>query len=174
MPPGASNAEFAFVFVVSENCFRVLGVAAKRGRTFDSMPNSELAASPPVLISENYWQKRFARDPAVVGKTVRLNGAVVTIAGITPRDFVGTSVAVPDFWVPLRLEPLVHARSDWLSDRENRFCRLFGRLAPGVSMAQAQADLAVVASRIRTPSRRNLLRRWSRLAPRSCTNWMAE
>ncbi len=100
MPPGASNAEFAFVFVVSENCFRVLGVAAKRGRTFDSMPNSELAASPPVLISENYWQKRFARDPAVVGKTVRLNGAVVTIAGITPRDFVGTRMAVPDFWVP--------------------------------------------------------------------------
>jgi predicted permease len=150
LPPGASNAEFAFVFVVSENYFKVLGVAAQRGRTFDSMNAAELAASPPVLISENYWRKRFARDPAVVGKTIRLNGAAVTIAGITPHDFVGTSVAVPDFWVPVRLEPLVHARSDWLSDRENRFCRLFGRLAPGVSMAQAQADLALVASRVRT------------------------
>ncbi|MGA2581582.1 MAG: ABC transporter permease, partial [Bryobacteraceae bacterium] len=148
LPPGASNAEFTFVFVVSENYFKILGVAALRGRTFESI-GTGLAASPSVLISENYWQKRFAGDPAVLGKTIRLNGAAVTVAGITPHDFVGTSVAVPDFWLPLSLEPLVHADGQWLSNRENQFCRLFARLAPGVRMGQAQTEMTLLAGRLR-------------------------
>jgi predicted permease len=148
-PSGASNAEFASVFVVSENYFKVLGVAATRGRTFDSIGIHELLASPSVLIGENYWQKRFSGDPAVLGKAIRLNGAAVTIVGITPHDFVGTSAIVPDFWLPLSLEPLVHADDNWLRDRENQFCRLFARLASGVGMAQAQAEMALLADRLR-------------------------
>lgn len=142
------HAEFASVFVVSENYFKVLG-AAVRGRTFESMSGAGLAASPSVLISENYWQKRFAGDPAVLGKTIHLNGAAVTVIGITPHDFVGTSVAAPAFWLPLHLEPLVHADSNWLRDRENRHCRLFGRLASGVSIGQAQAEMTVLADHVR-------------------------
>ncbi len=145
-----SSAEFAFVFVVSENYFKVLGVPAISGRTFDAMGISELAASPSVLISENYWRKRFDTDPAVLGKTIHLNGVAFTIAGITPHDFVGTSVAAPDFWLPLRLEPLVHADDNWLRDRENQRYRLFGRLASGVGIARAQAELTVQADRLRT------------------------
>src|SRR5262249_44294409 len=97
-----------------------------------SISLSELAASPPVLISENYWQKRFAGDATVLGKSIRLDGAAFTIVGITPRDFVGTSVVAPDFWLPLSLDPLVHPRSNRLHDREDLCCRVFGRLAPGV------------------------------------------
>jgi hypothetical protein len=78
----ASNAEFASTFVVSENYFKVLGVAPLRGRTFDSVGITELVASPSVLISENYWQKRFGGDPAMLGKTIRLNDARFTIIGI--------------------------------------------------------------------------------------------
>jgi MacB-like periplasmic core domain len=74
-----SNTEFANVFAVSENYFKVLGVAALRGRTFDSISQSELTASPSVLVSENYWQRRFAGDPALLGKTVRLNDAAFTV-----------------------------------------------------------------------------------------------
>ena len=147
---GGSNAEFATVFVVSENYFRVLGVAAVRGRTFESIGTSELLASPSVLISENYWQRRFDGNPAVLGQTIRLNGAAVTIVGITPRDFVGTGVAVPDFWLPLTLEPLVHADDNWLRDRENQRWRLFGRLAGNASISQAQAEMTVVSDRVRT------------------------
>ncbi len=147
---GASNAEFAFTFVVSQNYFQVLGVPPLRGRTFDSITIPQLVASPSVLISENYWQKRFARDPAVLGKTIRLNDVAVQIIGITPRDFVGTSVAAPDFWLPLSLEPLVHADSHWLRNRENQCCRLFGRLGPGVSIAQAQAEMNLLANHLRT------------------------
>jgi predicted permease len=147
---GVSNAEFAGVLVVSENYFEVLGVAPLRGRTFHSVDVPELLASPSVLISENYWQKRFARDPAVLGKTIQLNGAAVTVVGITPHDFGGTFVGAPDFWLPLSLEPLVHADPNWLRNRESQSCRLFGRLAPGVGIAQAQAETTLVANRLRT------------------------
>ncbi len=143
------TAEFASVLVVSENYFQVLGVAALDGRTFDSLSAPGLLASPSVLISENYWQKRFASDPSVLGKTIRLNGAAVTVIGITPHDFLGTHIAVPDFWFPLSLEPLVHADQNWLRDRENQFCRLFGRLAPGAGIAQAQAEMTLLAGRLR-------------------------
>lgn len=149
LPSGATNAEFASVFVVSENYFKVLGISAERGRTFDAMPGSELAASPAVLISDNYWQKRFASDPSMLGRTVRLNGIPVTIIGITPRNFVGTSIGVPDFWFPLSLAPLAHADEHWLSNREHLCCRLFARLAPGVSSAQAQAEMNLLAARVR-------------------------
>jgi predicted permease len=147
---GASNTEFASVFVVSENYFKVLGVGALRGQTFDSMSASQLVASPPALISENYWEKRFARDPAMLGKTICLNGTPVTIAGITPRNFVGTSVVVPDFWLPLSLEPQLHADDHWLNDREHQRLRLFARLVPGVSMSQARAEMTLLADHLRT------------------------
>ncbi len=122
---GASLTEFANTAIVSENYFSVLGIAIVRGRTFDSQDVRELSAAPAVLISENYWQKRFAGDPSILGKTIRLNGAAFTIIGITPHDFVGTSVTAPDFWLPLSLEPLVHPDDNWLRDRENLCCRLF-------------------------------------------------
>lgn len=145
---GASNAEFASVFVVSANYFKVLGVEPLRGRSFEALNASELLA-PSVMISENYWQRRFQGDPAVLGKTIRLNGSAFEIIGITPRDFVGTSVGVPDFWLPLTLMPLVHPSGNWLHDRENECCRLFGRLAPGVSLKQAQAEMMLAANRLR-------------------------
>ncbi len=103
VPPSAvaSDAEMASVMPVSENYFSVLGVAPSRGRTFEGMSLSEIGASPVALISENYWQRRFGGDAAILGKVIRLNGAAFTIIGVTPRDFVGTSVATPDFWLPL-------------------------------------------------------------------------
>ena len=146
--PSATNRETATTFIVSENYFPVLGVEIARGRAFDAMSASELAASPPVLISENYWQRRFAGDPAVLGKSVRLNGAVFTIIGITPRNFTGTSIAVPNFWLPLSLYPLIHPHTPRLRDREDLCCRVFGRLAPGMSMQEAQAETTLLASRL--------------------------
>ena len=145
----ASNAELASVFVVSENYFKVLGVAALRGRTFSSMGVAELVESPSVLISENYWQRRFAGDPSVLGESIQLNSFSATVVGITPHDFVGTSIGVPDFWLPICLEPLIHADVHWLRDRENQRFRMFGRLAPGVSMSRAQAEVSLVADRLR-------------------------
>jgi predicted permease len=146
----ASNAEFASVYVVSENYFKVLGIPLLRGRTFESIGIPELMASPSVLISENYWQRRFARDPGVLGKTIHLNSTAVTVVGITPHDFVGTSMGAPDFWLPLSLEPLVHADGNWLHDRENQCFRMFARLIPGVSIVRAQVEAGIVANHLRS------------------------
>jgi predicted permease len=150
LQPAASNVEFASAFIVSENYFSVLGVGAVRGRTFESSGLRELAASPSVLISENYWQRRFGGDPSILGKNIRLNGASFTIVGITPHNFTGTSVAVPDFWLPFGLYPLIHPESNRLHDRNDLCCRVFGRLAPGVTIAQAQAETTLLASQLRT------------------------
>jgi len=149
LPSVASNTEFAGIFVVSENYFKVLGVGPVAGRTFESIRLADLAASPSVLISENYWRRRFARDPAIVGKTVQLNNAAFTIVGITPHDFAGTAVFVPDFWLPMSLRPLLHPGDKTLDDRENQCCRLFGRLAPGVGIRQAQAEMTLVTEHLR-------------------------
>jgi len=148
LPPVAANNEPASTFVVSENYFSVLGVAPVRGRDFRDMTAADLADSPSVLISQNYWQDRFAGDQDIVGKTIRLNGAALTIAGVTPANFTGTSIAVPNFWLPLSSYPLVHPDDRRLRDREDLCCRLFGRLAPGVTMTEAQAETTVLALRL--------------------------
>jgi len=82
-------------------------------------------------------------------KTFRLNGVPFTVGGITPHNFVGTNVDAPDFWLPLSAEPLIHPASNWVRDRENACCRLFARLAPGATMAQAQAEMSAVADHLR-------------------------
>jgi putative ABC transport system permease protein len=133
------------VFAVSRNYFRVLGVEPMRGRGFDAGGLPAL----PIIISENCWEKRFAKDPAVLGRIVYLNGIGFTVVGITARDFVGTNVAAPDFWLSLETEPQVHSDPDWLTDRENERYRLFARLAPGEDIERAQAEMNVVLNRLR-------------------------
>jgi predicted permease len=143
--PRASYTETAFTLLVSDNYFSALGIAAVRGRLFQ-----EEASSPTVLISENYWQKRFACDPAILGKIVLLNGSAFTVAGITPHNFVGTSLIVPDFWLPLSSQPLVFPDDDWLRDRESLSLHVYGRLAPGKSIAEAQSEMSLLTDHLRT------------------------
>ncbi|HLY41619.1 MAG TPA: ABC transporter permease [Terracidiphilus sp.] len=145
----ASTAELASIFMVSENYFTVLGVAPLRGRLFVEQGREALAKAPAkapaVVISENYWQKRFGGDPSILGKALRLNGSPFTVIGITPQDFVGTGIGVPDFWIPLSLEPLLHPGDQSLQDIDDPCCRIYGRLAPGVSLGQAQAEFSALA-----------------------------
>ena len=147
--PATSNDERALTLFVSENFFSVLGAQAIRGRVFRQQDSSHLAASPAVLISGNYWQRKFNSDPSIVGTKVFLNGAPFTIIGVTPVNFVGTYVAAPDFWVPLRLEPLVYPQENWLTDRDKICCHLHARLAPGVTLHQAQSEMSLLADRLR-------------------------
>jgi len=149
LPNVGANDESAETLLVSENYFSVLGVGAVRGRVFDAGDTKELTASPAVLVSENYWRKRFNGDPGIVGKTVRLNGAAFTIIGVTPHNFVGTFVSAPDFWMPLALEPLVHPADNWLVNREDLRLHVRARLATGATMGEAQEEMSVVADHLR-------------------------
>ena len=145
LPTGLSDEETAEMLMVSDNYFRVLGVAPMRGRDFASGS----AGAAQVLISENYWHKRFAGDPNILGKSVLLDGVPFTIVGVTPHNFVGTFISAPDFWMRLEDEPRIHAGNSWLRDRENFRLHLLGRLAPGVSMSAAQAELTLEANQVR-------------------------
>ncbi len=139
------------VSIVSRNYFRVLGMEPVRGRGFDAGGLPTL----PAIISEDCWEKRFSKDSVVLGRIVYLNGTGFTIIGITARNFVGTGVAVPDFWLPLEAEPQLHSDPDWLNDRENERYRLFARLAPEETIERAQAEVNVVANRLRSLHERN-------------------
>lgn len=150
LPESASTAQFASAMFVSENYFSVLGASALRGRLFKAEDTPTLQVFPSVVISGDYWQKEFGGDPALLEKTIRLNGIAFTIIGVTPRSFVGTAgFAIPDFWLPLSLEPLLLTQDDFLHDRENQCCRLFARLGSGVSIPQAQSEMTLLAGRLR-------------------------
>lgn len=143
------SAEYAMVFAVSENYFTVLETNLLEGRFYGSAQDAS-GPNPAALISENYWQKRFARDPAIIGKTIYLNGVAVTISGITPHNFTGTGIGAPAFWLPMSAEPLLRQERQWLSDRENEHYRLFARLAPGVSLSQAETQVNAAMEALRS------------------------
>jgi predicted permease len=148
-PSSVTNGEYTGSIFVSGNYFSVLGVAPILGRTFDGTTDSQLLANPVVMVSENYWQTRFGGKPSVIGQTLQLNGVALTVIGVTPHNFAGTALSVPDFWIPLVYKPLLHPDDKGLHDVNDPCCRLFGRLAQGVSMAQAQEEMNAVAERLR-------------------------
>ncbi len=90
---------------MSGRYFEFLGVHPALGRGFTSA--DDYAEAPYAVISYNYWQRRFNGSPEVVGKTFALRKAVLTIIGVAPAGFVGeTASQQPDFWLPLRMQPL--------------------------------------------------------------------
>jgi hypothetical protein len=150
-PDGASAAATrAQGEVVSGNYFSVLGVRAARGRVLtpeDDKPN----AQPAAVISDRYWNTQLNRDPNVVGKTFIINGTNFTIAGVTPPEFFGIRVRrPPDFWVPLSFQPQIELRESYLTNDQAYFLTPFARLKPGVTMAQAQADVTLALQQFLT------------------------
>ena len=141
----AGGAEYVTVSIVSDNYFAVLGIGPVRGRVFTAEYTEGNNHTPVALISGNYWERRFDGDPEIIGKTIKMNGAAFTIIGITPRDFMGTNINVPDFWLPLREQPSLHAGSSILTDRENACCRMYGRLRRGITLSEAQAEMNILA-----------------------------
>ena len=96
-------------------------------------------APPVVVIGHDTWQSRFAGDPAIVGRGVRFGATTHTVVGVMPDGF-----AFPqnhEFWIPLRADPAAWKR------REGPSIYIFGRLAPGISMEEAQAELEAIGLR---------------------------
>ncbi len=91
--------------MVSGGYFQVLGVSPSLGRGFTAADDRSEAHS--TVISYNYWQRRFGGRPDVLGKTLVLRNAVLTIIGVAPAGFIGETIGQePDFWLPLRMQPL--------------------------------------------------------------------
>jgi putative ABC transport system permease protein len=138
-----------FAEMVSGNYFDVLGVRAARGRTFRTEEDAEPGAGPVIVLSHNFWQRKFAADPGIVGQNVMLNGQGFTVIGIAPRGFQGASaIGGPDMWVPLSMHDQIVSGLVKTFFNERRFLgfRAFGRLKPGARPEQARAELQNIAS----------------------------
>jgi predicted permease len=139
------QAEIATAFVSTGNYYRVLGVSARLGRTI--LPEDDTTTAPPVaVISSKYWHSRFGTDPAVVGKTVRINNVLVTIVGVISPEFTGVQQPVaeaPDVSVPLALDSQLSTATGppRLTQPTYWWLQVMGRLKPGATPAQVQGNL---------------------------------
>ena len=125
-----------------------LGVGALRGRLLAGRDDS--IGSPPVaVITDRYWERRFGREPNVIGSTVGIDGIAVTIVGVTPPEFAGALDIgdTPDVTLPMSLEPRIRLGSADLTDPGFWWVRVMGRLQPDVSAARLQAELEPVFQR---------------------------
>jgi len=129
--------------LVSGTYFPVLGVGAALGRTFTAEEDRAPGGHPVVVLGHDYWRARFAADPDVVGRTLVVNGHGMTVVGVAQEGFRGVELEfVPQIYVPMMMKAQMTPLWDALDDRRTRFVIAFGRLEPGVSLAQAAASLA--------------------------------
>lgn len=145
------RAERAAGSIVSANYFDALGVRPILGRGFLPGEDAGQSAHPVTVIGYQVWQNRFKGDPDIIGRQQRLNGVEHTIVGVAPEGFVGTFVGYAvQFWVPASMEDAFQTGGYKLEDRGARWLEPFARLKPGVTVAQAQAEIAAVAARLGT------------------------
>jgi predicted permease len=135
---GARGGEPVEVAEITASAFRMTRVPPLMGRTLVDADERADAASV-VVISHDAWQRYFSADPTVVGQTIRLATLPATIVGVMPPGFAFP--VAHRFWVPLRLNVLDYGR------REGPAIRVFGRLAPGSSLTDAQAELSALGQR---------------------------
>jgi predicted permease len=136
-------------YEVTDNYFDALGVQPVRGRFFGPAEDDKPGAHPVIVISYRYWQSRFAADRNVIGKSIKINGYLFTIVGVASPSFVGTELIMAgDFWVPMSMELEIEPGNDWFHSRSAGNIWVMGRLKPGVSRAQAQADLDRIAQQL--------------------------
>jgi predicted permease len=134
---------------VTGNYFSVLGVQPALGRLILPTEGQTPGADPIVVLGYAYWQKRFAGDAGVIGKSVEMNGHPLTIVGVAPKDFRGTYFIVDsDLYVPLSADVGTkdekQVQNTW-TQRSERSLGLMARLKPGSNLKQAQSSLSVVA-----------------------------
>src|SRR5215208_3293487 len=145
-PRARGEAEHPRGRLVSGNYFAVLGVPAFAGRTLAVEDDGAPGTGAVAVISHRYWQRRFEGSRGTIGRTISVNGTPVTIIGVAPPSFFGDVVGgSTDMWMPLSMQPLIMPHTAWLRDRGTSWLLLMGRLAPGVTLAQAKAGFTVLA-----------------------------
>jgi predicted permease len=139
------ESHFAQGMWVSGDFFRVLGVPAFRGRVFNKYDDRQ-GVPALAVISYVFWQRRYAGDPTVMGKILRLNRRPFEIVGVTPPWFTGLNVDRGfDVAIPIACEPLLHPDRSALDSRSNWWLNVLGRLRPEESFAQAAARMNLLA-----------------------------
>ena len=138
------NAEPVNCFLVSGDFYRGMEVSPVIGRAIGPENDVRTEEGQVAAISYEYWTRRFARSPSVIGKTIVLNEVPLTIIGVNPEYFTGIEPGANfEIWAPLSLAPAVSGRP-WLDDVRQWQIPMMGRLKPGVSDAQAQSELDAI------------------------------
>lgn len=136
--------------IVSGNYFDVLGVRPALGRFFTGDEIRVPDTYPVVVISHDFWQRRFAADSAAIGRTILVNGSRFTIIGVTPPRFTGLYPMLrTDVWAPLMMLAQLRAQGR-LEDPGSAWLELVGRVTPGHSRADAQSELATLTRQFAT------------------------
>jgi predicted permease len=134
---------------VSGNYFDALGVGVARGRTISREEDRSVGAQPVVVVSDGFWRRRFGADPNLIGRTITLNDVPLTVIGVAPPSFNGMILEEPtEVWVPVLMHPRL-AQSKFIENRKDGFLLLMGRVKEGVSHAQAEASLDVLAQQVK-------------------------
>jgi hypothetical protein len=143
---------------VSGNFFSELDGEAILGRTFAPEESDTPGKDPVVVLSHRFWQRRFAGDPNIVGRTILLNGKPFTVIGVTEPEFTGLSSTLPELWLPMTmrsematvglytptLRGVPPAREDWFGKRDLQWLSMVGRLKPGKTLEEARAEMEEV------------------------------
>ncbi len=130
--------------LVSGSYFPVLGVQPALGRLLGPQDDRTVGESHVVVLSHAYWQTRFAASPTALGARMIVNGQPMTIVGVAPRGFGGTTLgSKPAVFVPITLRGLMQPNFKGFDDRKSYWAYLFARLEPGVSIEQARTAINV-------------------------------
>jgi putative ABC transport system permease protein len=142
----AGIPEEVVVQLVSGDYFDVLGIPPAAGRTL-SAADDTVTAPGVAVVSDGFWKRRFNHDPATIGSTITIKNEAITIVGSAPAGFFGESVGrLPDFWVPLALQPRFD-RLSMLDDPRTGWLQVVGRLRPGLEADHAAAGLQLFLTR---------------------------
>jgi len=134
---------------VSGNYLPTFGATPLLGRIL-SPEDDQANASLVVLMSGNFWERRFHSDPKVVGSVLHLNGVAFTVVGVTPLNYLAGLPAVPDLWAPLAAKVYLGFSAKDFANRRVSAGFAGGRLKPGVPLSDAQAELNVLIAQVRT------------------------
>jgi predicted permease len=129
---------------VSGSYFPVLGIQPILGRLLGPDDDRSIGQSPVAVLSYGWWQSRFGADPNVLNDTIIVNGQSLTIVGVAPKNFIGTTLgSTPQIFVPITLRGLLQPGWNQFENRRNYWIYSFARLKPGVSLDQAKTALNV-------------------------------
>ena len=142
-------ARRAYVEMVSGNYYDAMLVQPQLGRPIVAADDAQPGAGAVAVISDGLWQREYGRSPSVLGQTIKVNDAFITIIGVNPRGFTGAKSVEqsPEIFVPLSMQPLIdpfnQTSASLLANNETWWLDVSGRLKPGVTDATAQADLEI-------------------------------
>jgi len=143
----AGQSDLILGEIVSGNYFEVMGVRPALGRGFLPAEDAAVGSGPVAVLGHQAWQRRFAGDPTILGRSIEINGHAVTIVGVAPEGFGSMSSRnmAAEVFLPLSMRNIVVPRRDMATDRAGRWLWVAGRLKPGTTVEQASANLATIA-----------------------------